>query len=228
MAEVYALIRESDDTIRYIGWTSFTAQKRFREHKDNKRRKVHTPVYDWMNKYDDVIYKVLHSGLTNERAMQLEIDLIAEIGLKNLLNIQPGGEGNKSARHREEFKRKMSERLKGIPLSEEHKRKISEANKGRKRGPVSEEQKARLIALSTGRMVSEETRKKMSTKMKGRTFSEETKARMSAAQKKRFENQEQRRKVSESLTGKKLSEKHRKKISDGLNKFYGNIEAEGE
>jgi len=78
MAEVYALIRESDDTIRYIGWTSFTARKRFREHKDNKRRKVHTPVYHWMNKYEDVTYKVLHTDITNEETIKLEKKIIAE------------------------------------------------------------------------------------------------------------------------------------------------------
>lgn len=51
----------------------------------------------------------------------------------------------------EEHKRKMSESLKGRTLSEEHKKKISEANKGKPRKPFSEEHRAKISAANQGR-----------------------------------------------------------------------------
>ena len=207
MAEVYALIKESDPTIRYIGWTSTTAEKRFKEHLNCKSSKRKTPVYDWMRKYDDVTFTVLQSNLTDDEAKQLEIDLIASYGIDNLLNISTGGEGSRGFNHTEEHKQNMSKRLKGRKLSEEHKRKISEANKGRKRRPLTEEEKQHLSIINTGRIVSEETRQKRSASLKGRTYSEETISKMSAGQKKRFENPEERKRYSEMFNGKPRSQK---------------------
>lgn len=207
MAEVYALIRESNPTIRYIGWTSTTAEKRFREHLNCKAGKRKTPVYDWMRKYEDVTFIVLATNLTDDEARQLEIDTIASHGIDNLLNISTGGEGSRGFKHTEEHKEKMSKRFKGRQLSEEHKRKISEANRGRKKRAMTEEEKQHLSRVNTGRIVSEETRQKRSATLKGRTYSEETLARMSAGQKKRFENQEERQRYSKMFNGKPRSQK---------------------
>lgn len=207
MAEVYALIRESEQTVRYIGWTSTTSEKRFKSHKANRQRGTKTPVYDWMRKYEDVTFTVLQSNLTDEEARQLEIDLIASHGLDKLLNISTGGEGSRGFKHTEEYKQDMSKRLKGRKLSEEHKRKISEANKGRKHRPMTDAEKQHLSRVNTGRIVSEETRKKRSAALKGRKFSEETLAKMSSGQKKRFENLEEREKYSKMFNGKPRSQK---------------------
>lgn len=207
MAEVYALIRESNDTVRYIGWTSNTTEKRFKEHLNCKAGKRKTPVYDWMRKYEDVKPITLHAGLTDDEARALEVELIEQYGIDNLLNIAAGGEGSRGFKHTEEHKANISKRFKGRPLSEEHKRKISEANKGRKRRPMTWEEKQHLSRVNTGRIVSEETRQKRSAALKGRTYSEETLARMSAGQKKRFENQEERQRYSKMFNGKPRSQK---------------------
>ena len=214
MAEVYALIRESNNTVRYIGWTSNTTEKRFKEHLNCKAGKRKTPVYDWMRKYDDVMPITLCANLTDDEARAAEIELIARYGIENLLNISTGGEGSRGFKHTQEHLQKMSKRFKGKPLSEEHKRKISESNKGRKRKPLTDEQRAKLSASLTGRIVSEETRKKRSESLKGRTYSEETLAKMSAGQKKRFQNPEERKRYSEMFTGKGHTEETKRKMSE--------------
>lgn len=214
MAEVYALIRESDPTVRYIGWTSRTADKRFREHLTCRNNGTKTALYNWMRKYDDIYPIIVQSDLTDDDARQLEIDTIAKYGIDNLLNISTGGEGSSGFKHTEEHKKEVSKRFKGKPLSEEHKRKISEATKGIKKRPRTEEEKKHLSEVFTGRIVSEETRQKRSAALKGRTYSEETLAKMSAGQKKRFENLEERKKYSQMFTGKPRSEKVSNKMPD--------------
>ena len=70
-----------------------------------------------------------------------------------------------SAPHSEEYKRKMSERMKGKKQparSEEHKRKIALWQKGRKKGAQSEEHKRKISLALSGRKLSEETKRKMS------------------------------------------------------------------
>lgn len=66
---------------------------------------------------------------------------------------------NGSYKHSEEYKRKMSERLKGEkhPLygkhrSEETKRKLSEANKGKKRPSFSDEHKRKIGEANKGKL----------------------------------------------------------------------------
>ena len=69
----------------------------------------------------------------------------------------------------EKTRRKISETLKGKPLSEEHKRKISEANKGR---TCSEEHKRKVGAANAiallGNVVSEETKQKIRETLKNK------------------------------------------------------------
>jgi hypothetical protein len=95
---------------------------------------------------------VVHSGLSNDNACKLEMELIEKYGRESnstgiLTNLTDGGDrGCPGYKHTEQDKRKMSEKWKGIPLkerkcydaiiahnkSEEGRRKNSEANKGKK------------------------------------------------------------------------------------------------
>lgn len=147
-----------------------------------------------------------------------------KVGIENCYNIADGGEGGNTGSRSDEFKKKMSERLKGNTLykgkhhteewkimmlkihkgshhSEEWKRKISEANKGKHH---SEESKKKMSEAHKGKKLSEEHRRKISENskgMKGKHHSEEAKRKISEALKGRIIPSETIRKRSESFKG---------------------------
>lgn len=93
-------------------------------------------------------------------------------------------------RFSKEYRRKLSETRKGIPLSEEHRRRISEGQMGRdawnKDVPRSEETRRKLSLAKSGKNhhfygkhLSEEHRQKLSEALTGRIFSEEHKNKIS-------------------------------------------------
>jgi hypothetical protein len=86
----------------------------------------------------------------------------------------------------------ISEKKKGVKLSEEHKRKTSETLKGRKR-PQEVIDKIRKKRLESGWKHSDETRKKMT----GRKLSDETRKKISEANIKRNSSPEFRKKLSD-------------------------------
>lgn len=86
----------------------------------------------------------------------------------------------------------ISEKKKGVKLTEEHKRKTSETLKGRKR-PQEVIDKIHKKRLESNWKHSEETRKKMT----GRTLSEETRKKISEANIRRNSNPEFRKKLSD-------------------------------
>lgn len=131
----------------------------------------------------------------------------------------------------EAARRKMSEAGKGRVVSEETRRKISNTWTGRKRGPMSEEQKLRLSEAHKGRVVSEETKRKIGVAHKGKTLSEATRQKLSDANKghvpseatrqklseaakKQVHSDERRKKMSALLKGRVFTEDHRRKLSE--------------
>jgi hypothetical protein len=92
----------------------------------------------------------------------------------------------------------ISEKKKGVKLTEEHKRKTSETLKGRKR-PQEVVNKIHKKRLESNWKHSEETRKKMT----GRTLSEETRKKISKANIKRNSNPEFRKKLSDVSVNKR-------------------------
>lgn len=147
---VYMYLRE-DGTPYYIGkgkhnraWVN--TGRTFRRPEDESRIVIHT------------------EDLTEEQALSLEIELIAEYGRKDigtgiLRNLTDGGEGVTGLRHSEETKRKISDYRSGKENSKEARRKMSEAKRGKK---FSQEHKRNLSKALKGREFSEETRNKMS------------------------------------------------------------------
>jgi len=160
---------------------------------------------------------ILKKNLTEEESFKHEIYMIAVFGRKDLgtgilHNKTNGGDGFSGVVRSKEWKRKISEALKGRtnkPLSEETKQKLSELNKGKtlsekhklKIGEAnknpSKESRRKMSEAQRGRTHSDETRIKLSETHKGKTHSEESKIKMSKAQKGRTHSEETKRKMSE-------------------------------
>jgi hypothetical protein len=173
----YAYLRE-DKTPYYIG-------------KGNGRRVYKRSKKDIKPPKDKSRIIFLKQNLTEEEAFKHEIYMIAVFGRKDigtgiLHNRTDGGDGtsgiiawNKGGKCDEEWKRKVSESLKGRKLSEEHKMKLSALAKGRKswnkgQSP-SEETRKKIGDGNRGKIISKKQRKKLSEAGKGRKHSEESK-----------------------------------------------------
>jgi hypothetical protein len=108
----------------------------------------------------------------------------------------------------DEFRKSVSERMKGVPKSEEHKKKMALRATGNKYNPTG----INGIGFS-GRTHTEESKKLISENhadmsgeknpFYGKTHTEETRKKISEAGKKRVCSEETRRKMSESRKGKK-------------------------
>lgn len=80
---------------------------------------------------------------------------------------------------------KVRAALLGRTMTEDQRQKMRDAKLGSKRGPHSDEHRAKIAAAHRGRTFSPEHRAKLAVAKQGRTLSAETRARMSAAQKAR-------------------------------------------
>ena len=129
------------------------------------------------------IVEIYQNNLTEQEALNLEIELISKFGridLKTgtLCNLTEGGEGSSGRIASEETKKLWSEQRKGKKqtkaqyeancnrtVSEETKKKISDSNKGRK---LSQESIDKIKKAHTGSKRSEETKILMSEQRKGK------------------------------------------------------------
>jgi len=119
-------------------------------------------------------------------AFENEKRLIALYGRKDLgtgilNNRTNGGEGLSGLIKTKEHLEKITNQLKGRPLSEEHRRKISEGMKGEKNhafGKKRPDVSIRNRAIKKGVVLSNEIRAKMSAAKIGIKLSEETKRKM--------------------------------------------------
>lgn len=179
---VYQYIRLDNNTIFYIG-----KGKGDRCFKIDCRSKYFKNI---LNKTECAV-EIVHEGLTEQQALDLECELIHELvfeegyginckghektcvsGKPYLVNATWGGEGTSGKVFSEETRKKMSESKKGEFMgelnpfygkrhSEESKKKMSESRKGE-------------LHPMFGKRHSEETKKKMSESKIGKTHSEET------------------------------------------------------
>jgi hypothetical protein len=122
---------------------------------------------------------ILHEGLEWEKACEIEKELIAFYGRKDLgtgvlRNLTNGGDGAKNPS--KETRAKISRAGRGRKLSSEHKQKILKANKGRE---CPKEVREKISKSHLGMKLSEEVRKKISKANKGKKRSKEIRARMS-------------------------------------------------
>jgi len=77
-----------------------------------------------------------------------------------------------SASRKPEFRRAMSERLKGVPKTEEHRKNISKGLKGKPKPPMSEETREKISKAAKGKTLSEEHKQKISQSNRGKPRTE--------------------------------------------------------
>jgi group I intron endonuclease len=153
---------------QYVGITT-SFDRRWHEHQTDKSR----VLYDAIQKYgiENFHISYIADAFNFECACDIERMLIIEKNTKapNGYNLTNGGEGSGGYVHKEETKKRVSLKLKGIKKSKETREKMSAARKGI---VFSEETKARISASRKGKQ----------SNRKGVVCTEEQKKRMSEAQ----------------------------------------------
>lgn len=183
---VYAHVRRDAGCVFYIGKGS--GRRAF----VTNRRNAHWNAIVAKHGYDVVFVK---SGLTEQEAMDLEIEKIREIGLDNLCNMTIGGDGATGFKMNEQQKAVLIKNLTGRVFSPESRAKISKALSGRVRDrrvveehaerirgrKLSPEHVQKIVNGLTGRIVSQETREKIAKSHTGRKASQDARENMSKA-----------------------------------------------
>lgn len=201
---VYAHMRKDTRKIFYIG-----KGRERRVWRQSGRNNLHwSRIVDKYGYYAEILFK----DLTEERALLLETQLIAQIGRHDtgkgpLCNHTDGGEGTTGSRHTEEAKARMAASKRGKKrraFSEEHREKLAAAGKGRIHNA---EARAKISATHKGKLKSEAHRQKISEAKRGTICSEETKAKLKGRQPRlgKTLSAESRKKISESRKGFKFT-----------------------
>lgn len=131
MAYVYGHYKADTNELFYIGKGSGRrARQRYGRSEYWKRT---------VNKHGLVV-KILEDGLTDEEAYNREKELIAEVGLNNLVNFCEGGKGMTSTdaqrlAQNPERRKKLSDALKRLAQDPEWIRKTTEANRTKAQDP---------------------------------------------------------------------------------------------
>jgi hypothetical protein len=149
---------------------------------------------------------ILHEGLDWEKACEIERELIAFYGRKDLgtgilRNLTDGGDGASSPS--EETRAKISRSQKGKKLSSKHKQKLLKANTGRK---CPERVREKISKSLLGKKLSEEAKAKISEANRGRKRSEEIRERMSGKSSSRYTPRNWYHHVHGKILQKSLSE----------------------
>ena len=115
----------------YIGQTKHTIRYRMQlGYKHNDKMANAVKLYG----YDNICHKILADGLTKEEADRVEQEMIAAYNAQDPTvgyNISKGGKATYlGLKHTEEYKRSMSEKLKGRQFTEEHKNNIRKSLTG--------------------------------------------------------------------------------------------------
>jgi hypothetical protein len=139
--------------------------------------------------------RIVVDQISEETALNLEIDRIAMYGMENLSNMTSGGDGLRNP-------------------SKETREKISQSQKARFAKPGAKDAVSRQ---NKGRVTSEKTKLKLAITSKGRRHSVETIKKIKAAAKMRGVSDVTRNAQKAAITGKKrapFTEETRKKMSD--------------
>ena len=119
---VYKHLKKDTNEVFYVGEGNLTRPFTMTSRNQHWHNVVNKYGYD---------IEIVKGGLSKEEALQLEYEMITEIGLDNLSNIvEDNRYGHKN--HTEETKRKIGEANKGKKHTEESKQNMSKGQKGKK------------------------------------------------------------------------------------------------
>lgn len=205
---------------RYVGMTQIGAEARLRIHMKTGRN-PRLPSARWIKKHRDLgaeIRAIVLEECTPEGIGAREAAWIDQLRAEGhaLLNVTEGGRGGLPGFvHSEESRAKMSARLKGRAFDEEWRAKLSAASSLQVRLPISEETRQKLRAAQARRgPMPEEQKARLSAAKRGRKLSDAHRAALSAGSKNRPpQSEETRRKRSETMRGHKISEETRMRIA---------------
>ena len=184
---------------------------------DRPYHKGRNQIWNRVVNKTDYTVDILFEGLTWEKAVEKEVELIKFYGRKNkgegpLVNLTDGGEGNHGSVWPDESKEQISRSLK------EYFKENENPFKGKTH---SEETRAKLSEYARNREMNPEAIEAMRNKNIGRKYSHEHRAKLSeAAMKRPPMSQEVKDKISKSVTevqtGKPCKEETKRKISQTL------------
>lgn len=161
---VYGLSTSADERIRYIGQTSRSLMKRLHEHCKWARDGKKSALFAWIRKHEALGEAIIITPLVVGAVLhKTEIETIAAYRAlqPGLLNSTVGGEG-----------------IVGLIRTPEHQQKIADAQRGKKRQPLTNEQKSVLSEILKTRVFTEEHRRRISEKRKAQGISKDTQAKM--------------------------------------------------
>lgn len=180
--KIYALRHPDTLEIRYVGKTVRSLSRRLGNHIANAKGNKHNKhLSNWILKLLAVGKRPLIELIEEcDYSIWQEREKYWISKYPNLINLTNGGDGceglihNEAAKekirlskigfkHSEEFKKNMSNRLKGKPLTEAHKANIGNANRGRK---ATLETRMKLSEAHKGIVQSEESKRKRSITIK--------------------------------------------------------------
>lgn len=163
----------------------------------------------------DVECVVFYDSLLEDAAFEKEDEKIRELGIENLCNVWYGGKGGRVPS--DNVRKRISERRRGIAVSEETKQKLREAKLGTTQ---SEETKKKRSDALKGKSQTPEQKKAnalRSRKMKGRKFSEKHKQKLREAKLKN---------PVRYWKGKTLPNEMKQKISESVKRTIGSTKDE--
>lgn len=126
----------------YVGITSQTTKRRWRDHGEGYKKQKHfynaILKYGWESFLHNIVFKDLDFNEAKEKEIEL-IKLFKSDDRRYGYNATPGGDNRTGHSHTEETKRRLAEIQRGRKYSEDAKRKMSLAKKGKcgKDSPLS-------------------------------------------------------------------------------------------
>lgn len=208
--QVYALVDPRDNEVRYIG-KSVNSKKRLYMHIFCARRGTHTYALRWLkgllNRSLQPILRILEENISTDQIDEREKWWIAE-GFNRgwrLTNMIEGGDGG--AYKYPESGAKISAALKGKkrgPISEEHRQKLIESHKGKKPTPEAIAKRSETVRRKHAEGYkrppkSQESVERQRQKVLGRKASAEEIEKRAAAVRGRHHSEEWRKNISEAL-----------------------------
>lgn len=241
MFYVYYLKNSIDNNIIYVGkGKNDRMYYHIKNLKNHYNKKLSNKINSILNKNGKILYEIVFSTTSEQEALNKEIELISEIGLKNLCNLTHGGDGGDTYTNnpnidliKEKISKSLKEsvKFKKIIKSDVHRQNLSNSlKKSEKRMKIqsSDEYKKKMKKSIKNsekckdwyRLLKESgMHKGKNNPNYGNKWSDEQKEKLSKLKKKYFKTHDGTRKgvVLDEKIKQKISESHKgKKLSDDI------------